>query len=232
MSSAMARPHPSGMILGWELLPLRMPFLDYLLFLAIRWHPLLTVGISDYESWDLGLRQNLYEAEILGGLSYPHCYNLLLDPWWMTHGNGTWTNMAISPPNHSHNTLPHMEINKMLLYIKSFGEVPSQKRFVSFYWRPVIRISIKLMFLSRRLLVSCLLWVGVFCHKCGKSIMHILVFCDFAQSRWMRISSYFNYHVVFPNDPLILLNMLFIGHGLRCVCASAPNEEFKLPRNK
>lgn len=52
----------------------------------------------------------------------------------------------------------------------------------------------------------------MFCHKCGKSI------CDFAQSRWMRISSYFNYHVVFPNDPLILLDMLFIGHGLRCVC--------------
>lgn len=97
------------------------------------------------------------KQRFLGGLSYPHCYNLLLDPWWMTHGNGTWTNMVISPPNHSHNTLPHVEINKMLLYIKSFGEVPSQKRFVSFYWRPVIRISIKLMFLSRRLLVSCLL---------------------------------------------------------------------------
>lgn len=55
----------------------------------------------------------------------------------------------------------------------------------------------------------------VLCHKCGESLMHITVFCDYTQSCWMRIFPCFNYLVVFPNDPLTLLNMLLIGHPFK-----------------
>lgn len=75
-----------------------------------------------YESWDLGLRRNLNEAEILSGLFYPPCESPLIDPWWMIHGDGTLTSPFTALPNLSPNTLHHVVIIRMLLFIKKSWE--------------------------------------------------------------------------------------------------------------
>lgn len=54
----------------------------------------------------------------------------------------------------------------------------------------------------------------IYIHDCGESIIHICS-CEYAQSCWRQILSYFNYHVVFLNNPTILLNMLLIGHPFK-----------------
>lgn len=50
-----------------------------------------------------------------------------------------------------------------------------------------------------------------FCHKNCESLIHILITCDYTQSFQTRILTAFSYHMVFPNDPLILLQL---SHGL------------------
>lgn len=95
------------------------------------------------------------KQRFLNGLFCGLCYSPLIDPWWMIHGNGTI-------PNHSPNTLPHVVMNRMLLFIKIFGEVSSQKGFGSFFGRLVMEALVWLMFLSKRLLGLCLHQVGVF----------------------------------------------------------------------
>ena len=51
--------------------------------------------------------------------------------------------------------------------------------------------------------------IGVFFATIAENpIMHILVY-------WMEILSCFNYHVVFSNNPFILLNLLPTGHAFK-----------------
>lgn len=55
----------------------------------------------------------------------------------------------------------------------------------------------------------------VLCHKYCESLMHFLVFHEYAQFFWNRFLSTFNYHMAFLNTPSILLHMLLVGHRFK-----------------
>ena len=79
---------------------------------------------------------------------------------------------------------------------------PVTKKMWFFLWK-VNRGSIKMidvLIKKASWIVSAPNWC-VLCHQRGQSIMHVLVFCDYAQSFCVRILLCFNYQVVFPNDP-------------------------------